>query len=77
MKERLDGLAVRVNEAYRRLEDAPGDRALMLLVGELLSEAKATVPEGAWQAWLDENFAGPLKAADDLLTLHQEHRLGG
>jgi hypothetical protein len=27
--ERLDGMTIRINEAYRRLEDAPGDRARM------------------------------------------------
>ncbi len=71
----LDGLAARINEAYRRLQDAPGERALMLLAGELLSEAKAAVPEGAWLGWLDENFVGPVKVAEDLLALHRVERL--
>ena len=77
MKERLDGLAVRINEAYRRLEEALGDRELMLLIGELLSEAEAECPEGEWSAWLEENFPGSVETARDFLALHraQEHRL--
>jgi hypothetical protein len=70
-REHLDGFAKRINAAYRQLEDAPEDRALMLGVGELLSEAKARCPERAWPAWLEENFEGSVKTAEDLLALHR------
>jgi hypothetical protein len=64
--ERLDEMAIRINKAYRRLEDAPGDRTRMLRVGELLGEAKWGCPEGAWPAWLEEHFEGSVETAHDL-----------
>jgi hypothetical protein len=73
--EHLDGLARRINEAYRNLGNAPGDRALMLQVGEFLSEAKTECPDAAWQVWLEENFEGSGEAARDLLALHNMDRL--
>lgn len=65
-----DGLAERINGAYRRFADAPGDRALMLRVGGLLSEAKTRCPEGAWPSWLEDNFEGSGEMAQDFLALH-------
>jgi hypothetical protein len=64
--ERLDEMAIRINKAYRRLEDAPGNRTRMLRVGELLGEAKWGCPEGAWPAWLEEHFEGSVETAHDL-----------
>jgi hypothetical protein len=71
---RMDELAGRINEAYRRLKEAPGDRDLMLRTGELLDEAAAKSPEGAWPVWLEENFVGPAKTAHSLLTLYRGDR---
>jgi hypothetical protein len=72
--EHLDGLARRINEAYRNLGNAPGDRALMLQVGELLNEAKTECPDAAWQVWLEENFEGSGETARELLALHNMDR---
>lgn len=73
-RENLDELAEQINEEYRRLQDAPTDKAAMLRVGELLRTAKVSCAEDAWTAWLSEKFEGSGKTADDLLTLYALER---
>lgn len=73
--EHLDGLAKRIDGAYRRLAGTPGDRALMLQVGGLLSEAKTRCSDEAWPAWLKDNFEGADHTARGLIALYEGDRV--
>jgi hypothetical protein len=76
-REHSDDLATRINEGYLRFGDPEVGRAeyraLMLEVGELLSEARSKYLE-EWPAWLEENCDVPAKVARDLLELHDVSR---
>jgi Protein of unknown function (DUF3102) len=62
--ERLDVLAKRINEEHRRCEGAVSAALEHAMnAGDLLSEAKAGLPHGAFGAWLAENFAGSDRTA--------------
>jgi hypothetical protein len=77
----LDTLAEQINEEYRRaLRDqhsyglSSRARGHILRAGELLEEAKAKCSEETWQAWLEENFAGTVEAAQNCLKLYTTDR---
>jgi hypothetical protein len=76
----LNTLAKQINEEYRRFVSACDEgryswaRGQALRVGELLEDAKKKVAHGTWQAWLEENFAGPIEVAQDCLALHTAER---
>jgi hypothetical protein len=62
--ERLDTLAGRINAEHHACETA-ANAALehALAAGDLLLEAKSACPHGAWQAWLENSFAGSVRTA--------------
>jgi hypothetical protein len=77
----LDTLAEQINEEYRsalRDEHSYGlssrARSHLLRAGELLEEAKAKCPDESWQAWIEENFAGSVEAAQSCLKLYTTER---
>ncbi len=64
--ERLADLASAINEEHRCFQGASGAASFAahaIKAGELLIEAKARCPHGTWQAWLEENFEGPVGIA--------------
>jgi hypothetical protein len=62
--ERLNTLATHINEEHRRCETAfRSGVEHALKAGELLLEAKDSVPHGSWGAWLADNFEGSARTA--------------
>ncbi len=62
--EQLDALAERINAEHRACEEAVGTALGHAIgAGELLTQAKASVPHGSWGSWLAENFAGSDRTA--------------
>jgi hypothetical protein len=62
--ERLNTLTKRINEEHRRCEAAfRSGVEHALRAGELLIEAKESVPHGSWGAWLADNFEGSARTA--------------
>ncbi len=77
----LDTLAEQINEEYRSAvsdEHSYGlssrARRHLLRAGELLEEAKAKCSDEIWPAWLEENFAGTVEAAQYCLKLYTTER---
>jgi hypothetical protein len=77
----LDTLAEQINEEYRSaLSDehsyglSARARGHILRAGELLEEAKAKCSDESWPAWLEENFAGSVEAAQNCLRLYTTER---
>lgn len=72
--ERLNTLAEQINAEHRafvgtlRKTVEHGIRA-----GELLAEAKAQCPHGTWLPWLELNFEGSTRTAQEYMRLHN-HR---
>ncbi len=72
--ERLSGLAEKINAEHRACEDAVGAALTHAMnAGELLVEAKASLPHGAFGPWLVENFAGSDRTARAYMRVHS-HR---
>ena len=64
IERNLDTLAECINEEHRRCEAAVTSALEhALAAGDLLLEARGTCPHGAWQAWLEGNFAGSVRTA--------------
>ncbi len=72
--EKLENLAEQINAAHRsfvgtlRKTVEHGIRA-----GELLAEAKAQCSHGTWLPWLEQNFEGAPRTAQEYMRLHN-HR---
>jgi Protein of unknown function (DUF3102) len=63
-KSKLTELAERINAEHRACETAVNSALTHAMnAGELLSEAKASLPHGEFGPWLKENFAGSDRTA--------------
>jgi hypothetical protein len=63
-------LAAAINDEHRRCGEAlltALDHAMR--AGDLLIQAKAEIGHGNWQAWIEENFEGSLRSAQDYMRL--------
>src|SRR4051812_6686611 len=71
VEKNLDTLAKRINEEHRAFAGTlqktveHGIRA-----GELLAEAKTVCPHGTWLSWLEENFEGSARTAQEYMRLY-------
>jgi len=64
IEKSLGHLAERINEEHRACETAVNSALTHAMnAGEMLSEAKASLPHGAFGSWLKENFAGSDRTA--------------
>jgi hypothetical protein len=76
--ERLDRLAQQINEEHRKVEVAVGkaqtamSNALLHAkrAGRLLVEVKERTRHGEWGAWLEANFEGSGRRAQDYMRIH-------
>jgi hypothetical protein len=74
LEKSLDTLADEINAAHRAFGDTlrttveHGIRA-----GGLLSQAREQCPHGSWLAWLEENFDGSARTAQEYIRLYK-HR---
>lgn len=60
----IDNLAARINAEHRACETAVNAALVHAInAGEMLSEVKASLPHGAFGAWLKENFTGSDRTA--------------
>ncbi len=72
--EHLGGLAKRINEEHRTFVGAFRKTVEHgIQAGELLSRAKAACPHGTWLPWLEENFEGSSRTAQEYMRLYN-HR---
>jgi Protein of unknown function (DUF3102) len=70
----LSGLAERINAEHRACETAVNSALTHAMnAGGMLSEAKASLPHGAFGPWLKENFAGSDRTARAYMRVHS-HR---
>jgi hypothetical protein len=74
IEKRLDKLAEEINEEHRAFTAAV-ETALErgIRCGELLTEAKENCPHGTWLSWLETNFEGAPRTAQDYMRLYN-HR---
>jgi hypothetical protein len=73
-KAELDSLAQEINEEHRAFIDSlkkTVERGIRC--GELLTKAKAECKHGTWLPWLEENFEGSERTAQDYMRLYN-HR---
>jgi hypothetical protein len=63
-------LVTAINDEHRRCDEAVStalDHAMR--AGDLLIEARADIGHGNWQAWIEENFEGSLRRAQEYMRL--------
>jgi hypothetical protein len=69
----LSDLAVRINDEHRLCEAAlRTSLEHAVTAGDLLVQAKAALPHGAWGDWLRQNFAGSARTAQTYMRLSRE-----
>jgi hypothetical protein len=70
--ERLDTLARQINEEHRAfLTTFRKTLEHAIKVGELLTQAKEQCPYGKWLPWLEGNFEGAARTAQDYMRLYK------
>lgn len=63
-------LATAINDEHRKCDEAVStalDHAMR--AGDLLIKAKAEIGHGDWQAWVEENFEGSMRRAQEYMRL--------
>ena len=71
IEKNLGGLAERINAEHRACETAVNSALTHAMnAGGMLSEAKASLPHGAFGPWLEENFAGSDRTARAYMRVH-------
>jgi hypothetical protein len=70
--ERLDTLAQQINEEHRAfLTTFRKTLQHAIKLGELLTQAKEQCPYGTWLPWLERNFEGAARTAQDYMSLYK------
>ena len=73
MTKAIQAVAKEINAAIAAAEDAARDAvAHARRAGELLIEAKATVPSGEWTAWVKEHVSVSLRTAQAYMRLSRK-----